>query len=62
MSPEGPNNDDRRMLVASDGRPDTTLALPSDFQKRFLQKVMAGPDVSEERYFNAELPLEIVTR
>jgi hypothetical protein len=32
------------MLVAADGRPDTTQATPGQFEKRFLQK-LAGSDV-----------------
>jgi len=36
LGPEAPNQDLRRMLVAADGRPDVSQAMPSDFSKRFL--------------------------
>lgn len=39
-----PPNTGKRMLVAADGRPDTSEATPSQFEKRFLQK-LAGSDV-----------------
>ena len=45
--PADPNSDNRRMLAA-DGRPDTTPALPGDFQRRFLQKLLSGNDLKEE--------------
>lgn len=34
--PAVPNKDNRRMLVAADGRPEVTPAMPADFEKRFL--------------------------
>jgi len=64
--PANPNQDNRRMLVGSDGRPDVTPATPGDFSKRFLQK-LAGADVREEEYAPGAdavplKPLEIPTR
>ena len=62
--PDSQNEDKRRMLVAPDGRPDVTPADPGDFQKRFLQKLLAGNDMKEEEYDGGEdrLPLLIPTR
>jgi len=59
--PADPNTGKRR-LVAADGRPEVSEATPSQFEKRFLQK-LAGQDVQTAQYVPGyPNPLNIPTR
>jgi hypothetical protein len=61
-NPAAPNTG-KRVLVGSDGRPDTTQPTPGEFGKRFLQNLLAGQDMSYAEYVEGYgTPLDIPTR